>query len=294
MPVRIEGGQLYGRELVKGTESTSENTRGPKNQRKRAQYRFDDFMSFSILSTIWTIDRKVRVFLSHLFFPTRFLLTLFLTLSPVNITLVSRQLTLDRFYRFPSFAITVLLTLLILFLRFVEPFPLVQILSLSRPLVLPRHWHWKHREWHRGCIVRIFGKTGDIFRLLHWGTHAWTSMRKDMYHACENETIEWWYLAEVSDAFSYFWIRLTMRSINLILKIIVYYYRFEMLESWNFWNFWKFAGIWNSNLYQIFSYPFHNVYKNVHECHSHSCFTIDYVLYVLFRRNRILTTDSAW
>lgn len=81
-----------------GTERASELAR------ERAQYRFNDSGSFSILSTIRTVDCRQEsespssTLASH---PRRF--SPFL-LPLVAIMLVPRQLTVDRFYRFPSFA----------------------------------------------------------------------------------------------------------------------------------------------------------------------------------------------
>jgi len=114
MPVKTSGIRwrwyvevLYRWRPLEGTKSTGEITmgRGRKNsrerERERAQYRFNDSRSFSIPSTIRTIDYRQESEspstatppLTPFFFPL------------VAIMLVPpRQLTVDRFYRFPSFA----------------------------------------------------------------------------------------------------------------------------------------------------------------------------------------------
>lgn len=84
-------------------------------ERERARYQFDDSESFSIPSAIRTVDYRQES--ESPSSPSR--LQPAASLSPfllplVAIMLVPRQLTVDRFYRFPSFA-TAWLALLVFF-----------------------------------------------------------------------------------------------------------------------------------------------------------------------------------
>lgn len=75
--------------------------RGRKNSRERAQYRFNDSGSFSIPSTIRTVDYRQESESPSTATPP--LTPFFFPLVAIMLVL-PRQLTVDRFYRFPSFA----------------------------------------------------------------------------------------------------------------------------------------------------------------------------------------------
>lgn len=85
----VESGRLYIPRSLEGTESTGTSTRGRENSRERAQYRFNDSGSFSIPSTIRTVDyRQESESLSSLS-PARRSSHPFLTLSLLCSFLVS-------------------------------------------------------------------------------------------------------------------------------------------------------------------------------------------------------------
>lgn len=115
---------------IRWKESTGTSTRGRENSRERAQYRFNDSGSFSIPSTIWTVDyRRESESLSslspahrssHLFLTLSSLLCSFLV-SWLLIEALSLSIIRDRMAGAPR-----------LFLRLVEWSPLaIRILSPS-------------------------------------------------------------------------------------------------------------------------------------------------------------------